>query len=209
MQLVLFFLSIVGVALYMSRQGNDAPLKRIEGELAKLPLDDMQREFGNALQAPQPATDAGQAEPGSVESIKALVRRIAAEEGLDPSLMLAMVEQESSFDPRAVNPNDPSYGLGQIQTFWMRELYRMAEDRNAMFDPAFNLHLMADVLKYFMRRPLSSRAVDRNRRAYRSFSFPEEADIYNIGETNFRAGRRNLVYRDGVARRFAKFRQEG
>lgn len=49
------------------------------------------------------------------ESIEALIRRVAQEEGVDPALALAMARQESSLNPNAHNPNgEDSWGLFQL-----------------------------------------------------------------------------------------------
>ena len=78
------------------------------------------------------------------EDIVALARRLAASQGEDASLVLALIEIESAFDPRALRPepriNDASRGLMQL-------LLSTARDRGfdgpaeSLFDPETNISL--------------------------------------------------------------------
>jgi soluble lytic murein transglycosylase-like protein len=43
-----------------------------------------------------------------------LARQSGARSGVDPALVMAVMQVESHFNPRAVNPSDPSYGLMQM-----------------------------------------------------------------------------------------------
>jgi len=72
----------------------------------------------------------------------------------------------------------------------------------------FNAEATAHVLLYFMgQTQLADARPGPNRRAkafsYRYFSFPDEADVYNVGENNFRAGRRNPAYLNAVKQFFS------
>lgn len=46
--------------------------------------------------------------------IWALAEQAGARYAVDPALVMAVIQVESSYNPRAVNPSDPSYGLMQM-----------------------------------------------------------------------------------------------
>src|SRR5262245_43513055 len=49
----------------------------------------------------------------SAAEVEAIVRQVAAEEGVDPDLAAAIVQQESGFDATAVGDGGRSYGAWQ------------------------------------------------------------------------------------------------
>lgn len=67
------------------------------------------------------------------ETIEQLIRRIAAEEGVDQDLAVAMARQESSLNPRAVGDNGDSVGLFQLNRNGMG-----AGMGDARYDPETN-----------------------------------------------------------------------
>src|ERR1041385_8778598 len=52
--------------------------------------------------------------------VQQIICDAAVAHGVEPALMLAIAKKESSFNPANINPSDPSYGLFQIQTFWLK-----------------------------------------------------------------------------------------
>ena len=69
---------------------------------------------GGGVKTP-PTGTVGQIDPISTPSaIQELIRSNAVKFGVDPLLLKAVIRVESNFNPYAVNPADPSYGLGQI-----------------------------------------------------------------------------------------------
>lgn len=59
--------------------------------------------------------------------------------GIDPALVLAIIEQESGFNPNAVNLNDPnggSFGLMQMQVPTAKDMGYASDDPRGLFDPA-------------------------------------------------------------------------
>lgn len=65
------------------------------------------------------------------------IYEVCADEGVPPSLIIAMIDHESRFDPEAVSTTD-DYGLMQINEInheWLEEQYRAAD----MLDPYQNV----------------------------------------------------------------------
>jgi len=86
-------------------------LRRREREAERLePLSTLSQrsELYRAARAESTATD-----PPRKAELKALVREVAAEVGVDPRLALALVEAESGFNPRARSPKG-AMGLAQL-----------------------------------------------------------------------------------------------
>lgn len=78
------------------------------------------------------------------ETIEQLIRRVAAEVGVDPDLAVAVARQESGLNPRAHNPNgEDSWGLfqgnrkGGMGTGYTPE---------QLMDPEFNARLMLSAM---------------------------------------------------------------
>jgi hypothetical protein len=123
------------------------------------------------------------------ESIQDMIRRVSRERGRDPALMLAIAKRESDFNPAAVNPSDPSYGMYQIQKFWL-PYFGHEVDKEQLFDAEFCTNVACEIILYF---------------ELKGFKFPQQVDIYNVGETLWRDGRRNAAYRDAVNRFYSEF----
>jgi len=74
--------------------------------------------------------------------IYATVRAESARNGVDPAVVLALIESESNFNPSAVNPHDPSYGLMQIMPATARQV--MGDPTitaEKLMDPDFNIEV--------------------------------------------------------------------
>lgn len=66
------------------------------------------------------------------ESLQRYIYEICADENVPVTLVMAMIEHESGFDPEAVSPTD-DYGLMQINAVnheWLKEEYRCADMMN-------------------------------------------------------------------------------
>lgn len=124
------------------------------------------------------------------ETIMEMIRRVSLANGVDPALMLAIAKQESDFNPAATNPSDPSYGLFQIQRFWLQYFGHDPADIEQLYNAAFATGLACEIILYFQNK---------------GFTFPQQVDIYNVGETLWRDGRRNAAYRDAVNRFYNEF----
>ena len=133
-------------------------------------------------------------------TIAEIIESAAAKWNQDPALMKAIAQKESGNNPAAVNPSDPSYGLFQIQEFWL-SYFGYRRDKQLLMDPVIASDVAARILRYFRLRvnPLTGDY----------FQFPAEVDIYNVGETKWARGVRNPAYRDDVARLYRVFGGKG
>lgn len=73
--------------------------------------------------------------------------------GVDPITLVAMAAYESEFNPRATNPNDPSYGLLAIMPrFWKDSFVRECGTRatpSTLTNPRVNICYGAYIAAYF------------------------------------------------------------
>lgn len=71
----------------------------------------------------------------------------ATEAGVEPELVLAVIDVESNFDRFAIS-RASALGLMQVMPFWVDEVgYR---DKNLLFDIDFNILLGCRILKYYL-----------------------------------------------------------
>ncbi|MBD3822876.1 MAG: lytic transglycosylase domain-containing protein [Epsilonproteobacteria bacterium] len=92
---------------------------------------------------------------------------------LDPKILLAIGMTESSLKPHAINKDNRNksidVGIMQINSWWFKTLKKHTEDLNNLYDPRFNIHVGAWVLKQCTNRyGVTWKAVD----------------CYNKGENN-------------------------
>lgn len=77
--------------------------------------------------------------------IQRKIKELCAAEGLDPTVILAMIDVESSFEAKALGDGGNSYGLMQIQPRWHSE--RMAAlGVTDLLDPKQNVTVGIDIL---------------------------------------------------------------
>ena len=102
------------------------------------------------------------------------------------SMLQGLALAESSLNPLAHSKKD-SYGLLQLfhapNFSWLRWAGYKDSDINRLYDPVFNINLGISVVRYFEGR---------------GYKFPEQSDIYNVGETEWKKGVRNEDYRNKV-----------
>src|SRR5690606_2296301 len=67
--------------------------------------------------------------------------------GLEPELVLAVIDVESNFDRFAIS-SASALGLMQVMPFWVAELGY--SDKNQLFDIDFNVLLGCRILKYYL-----------------------------------------------------------
>merc|ERR1711862_384254 len=69
---------------------------------------------------------------------------------VDPWLLYAIAEQESSLNPLAVNHNNRDksrdVGIMQINSFWFPKLEKYGLSEQRLFDPCTNIHVGAWIL---------------------------------------------------------------
>lgn len=81
-------------------------------------------------------------------SLQKYIFEICADEGVPPTLVLAMIEKESNFDPEAVSETD-DYGLMQINEInhsQLKEEYRSAD----MLNPYQNVYCGVKILSSYL-----------------------------------------------------------
>ncbi len=103
---------------------------------------------------------------------RGLIQRHSKEHGLNPCLVAAVIQKESSFDTTAVNPNDPSYGLGQI-TLPTAGQFNIGVTKAMLFIPEINIEIMCKFLSWLRAR---------------GATLPENVSAYNTGLAGWRAG---------------------
>ena len=131
------------------------------------------------------------------ETIKDLIIKCARRYGLDPAIALAICEIESSFNPQAVNPGDPSYGLFQItpalaQDFGLVHDYKAVSSAEIkmIMDPETNCEIACWYLQKLVSRYVLDVAVQ----------------MYNVGEAGYLQGRRASGYLERFKVAYAKWR---
>ena len=84
-----------------------------------------------------------QAEQWTAAQLRREVRKVAVQVGVPPGIAEALVERESEFNPDAVNPNDPSYGIMQLQTRYLPWFAARFNDGRPIdpFDPAVSIRV--------------------------------------------------------------------
>lgn len=131
-----------------ARSGPDPQLRLI--------LEDAVREangFGDRFDAEVWLTDMSarlaRQVPDPEERIHILkaVHREATRVGVDPELVLAVIDVESNFDRYAIS-SASALGLMQIMPFWVDELGY--DDKNQLFKVDFNILLGCRILKYYL-----------------------------------------------------------
>ena len=109
---------------------------------------------------------------------------------IDPILLYAIAEQESSLNPEAINAreNDEDVGLMQINSFWYPHLESFNIEREDLFDPCTSILVGAYVLAISIQ----------------SFGYTWEAvGAYNAGTSKKnRAVKARAVYATSVRRRY-------
>ena len=74
------------------------------------------------------------------------IHREATRAGLQPELVLALIEVESHFDPYAISKSG-AQGIMQIMPFWLDEIGRPEDN---LIDMKTNLRMGCTILKYYM-----------------------------------------------------------
>ena len=130
---------------------------------------------------PAPAAPA----PDWSGSIDSMISYAASKYHVDANLVRAVAMTESSLNPNAVNPSDPSYGLMQIMPILAEDFGIVKDYHNptaaeiAMIkDPQTNLRIGA----WHLSRLLAE------------YPFDVAIQMYNVGERGFNEGRRAPDY---------------
>ena len=127
----------------------------------------------------------------TVSDLDAMIYYAANKYRVDPALVKAVAMVESSLNPYAKNPTDPSWGLMAVMPILaedfgiVRDWHNPSDAEIAMIrDPQTNLNIGAWHLNRLLEK----------------YTFDESVQMYNVGETGYRNGRRNLDYLSKVKR---------
>ncbi len=115
---------------------------------------------------------AGTGELNASVPFRDLILKYSKIHSIDPCLVAAVIKKESDFDPNAVNPDDPSYGLGQLTLPTANQFHdgvTMAE----LFIPESNIEIMCQFLAWLRAR---------------GASLPENVSAYNTGLSGWKLG---------------------
>lgn len=132
-----------------------------------------------------------------VETIDGLISYVAAKYKVSASLVKAVAMTESSLNPNATNPSDPSYGLMAIQPILAEDFGTVKEwqhpteaELSMLMDPLTNLSIGA----WQLHRLTSKYPLDT------------AIQMYNVGETGYNVkGYRNSKYLATVKSYLVKF----
>jgi soluble lytic murein transglycosylase-like protein len=86
-------------------------------------------------------------DPAERMQILRVVHQEATRVGVDPQLVLAVIDVESNFDRYAIS-SASALGLMQVMPFWVEEVGY--DDKNLLFDVEFNILLGCRILKYYL-----------------------------------------------------------
>lgn len=90
----------------------------------------------------------------SVLEIDMIIQRYSRLLGLNSKLLRAVIAHESGFVTDAYNPDDPSYGLGQVMPkFWRYAFVAQCGSEatpETLMDPKINICYSAHILRHFM-----------------------------------------------------------
>jgi len=133
---------------------------------------------------------------GETPEIRNLVLLKSSQWGVEPALIRAIIRAESNFNPRAKNPADPSYGLMQITPGLASDFGLIADpfsptrqEINMLYNEANNM----DVGCWYLSRLTSK------------YPFDTAVQMYNVGESGFNKGVRNLNYLEKVRKYYGQY----
>lgn len=133
---------------------------------------------------------------GETPELRNLIFLKSSQWKLEPALIRAVIRTESNFNPRAKNPADPSWGLMQITPGLAADYGIIADPFNpsrAEINLLYNEENNMDVGCWFLSRLMSK------------YPFDEAVQMYNVGETGYKRGVRNLNYLEKVKRYYEQY----
>lgn len=101
------------------------------------------------------------------------IQRWANYYGVNPCLVAGVISVESGFNPSAVNPSDPSYGLGQVTLRTARQYFPSIREED-LLEPDLNIRVVCRHIQQ-LQGP-------------EGISMPEGIAAYNVGAAGYRAG---------------------
>jgi len=112
------------------------------------------------------------------------------------ALIRAIIKVESDYNPYAVNPSDPSYGLMQVTPI-LAETYGYCRDHVNPTEAEIAM-IMRPELNVMIGTKFLGELTSRH-------SLEESIQMYNVGEAGFNAGRRSPDYLEKVMRYYNEY----
>lgn len=126
-----------------------------------------------------------------LNSIDSLIKENSTRYGVPTALIKAVIKTESDFNPEAVNPKDPSYGLMQIMPILAEDFGIVRDWRNVTDAEVAMIKLPSKNIQigtWFLSKLLKK--------------YPMEiaVQMYNVGEAGYNSGKRASAYLEKVTR---------
>ena len=135
----------------------------------------------------------------AVETIDSIIASNARRYGVEEALIRAIIKVESDFNPNAVNPSDPSYGLMQIMPIlaedfgYVRDWRNVTEAEIAMIRlPETNVQIGTRFLGKLLGKYPQGVAIQ----------------MYNIGEAGYNSGHRAAEYLSKVTGYYNEYKSD-
>lgn len=132
----------------------------------------------------------------NLDTVDGMISYASAKYRVNPALIKAVAMTESSLNPYASNPSDPSWGLMGIMPILaedfgiVRDWHNPTVSEIAMIrDPLTNLRIGA----WHLERLLAQ------------YPFDDAIQMYNVGVSGFKSGRRNPDYLEKVKRYYNEY----
>lgn len=129
-------------------------------------------------------------------TVDGMISYVSGKHGVPAALIKAVAMTESSLNPNATNPSDPSYGLMGIMPILaedygiVKDWHNATEAEIAMIkDPLTNLNIGAWHLSRLLKQ----------------YPFDDSIQMYNVGVSGFKSGRRNAEYLSRVKRYYNEY----
>lgn len=135
----------------------------------------------------------------TTETIDTIIGSASRRWGVEAALIRAVIKVESDFNPNAVNPNDPSYGLMQITPILAEDFGYVKDWRNATEAEIAMIRLPATNVQIgtrFLAKLLSK------------YSQGIAIQMYNLGESGYNSGHRAADYLAKVTRYYNEYKSD-
>lgn len=134
---------------------------------------------------------------GAEVDIDAMIQAASFKYRVPAALVKAVAMTESSLNPNATNPSDPSYGLMAVMPI-------LAEDFGIVKD--WHNPTAAEIA--MIREPQTNLNIGAWHLAYLTgkYELPVAIEMYNVGERGWNEGRRNSVYVSRVMKYYEQYR---
>lgn len=122
-----------------------------------------------------------------------IIKEIAKKEKVDKTICLTIAKIESDFRPWVSNPKDPSYGLYELAFGTAKAFNKDIKSVDDMYDVRKNATAGIRFIKHLLK-------------TYPKATIYEIAQMYNLGETKYNKGVRNIDYKNRFTKFYKKFK---